>query len=58
MIEANNIIIERRVAIVVVHLRDVIVEWYKSDKANINQYVNKISESFIRRIKVRFTSNI
>ncbi len=57
MIEANNVVNEKRVAVAAVYLRDAAVEWYEADKANINWYTNNNPESFIRRIKARFTSD-
>ena len=57
MIEANNVINGRRVAVAAAHLRDVIIEWYEADKANINWYTDNNARNFIRRIRVQFTSD-
>ncbi len=57
MIEANNVADGRRVAVAAAHLRDVVVEWYETDKANINRYTDNNARSFIRRIRVQFTSD-
>src|SRR6266542_1322549 len=57
MIEANNVADGRRVAVAAAHLRDVVAEWYETDKANITQYTDNNARSFIRRIKAWFTSN-
>ncbi len=51
MIEANNVIVGRRMAVAAAHLRDVVVDWYKADRVNINQYQDGNNISFIRRIK-------
>ncbi len=48
MLEASNVINERRVAVMVAHLRDVMVDQYEADKANINWYIDNNPESFIR----------
>jgi len=47
----------RRVAVAVSHLRDTVVDWFKVDKVNINWYTDNNPESFIRRIKAKFTSD-
>ena len=52
MIEANNVVIERRVAVAAAHLKNVAADWYKADKANIVQYADENTGSFIRQIKV------
>src|SRR6266540_1492460 len=57
MIEANNVADGRRVAVAAAHLRDTAAEWYETDKANITRYIDNNAESFIRRIRVRFTSD-
>src|SRR6266498_5848020 len=57
MIEVNNVADGRRMAVVAAHLRDVAAEWYETDKANITRYIDNNAESFIRRIRARFTSN-
>ena len=57
MLEANNVADRRRVAVAVTHLRDVMADWFEVDKANINWYINNDIRSFIRRIKVQFTSD-
>ncbi len=35
MIEANNVIIGRRVVVIAIYLRDAAANWYKVDKENI-----------------------
>ncbi len=57
MIEANNVADRRRVAVAAAHLRDAAAEWYETDKANINWYMDNNAGSFIRRIRARFTSD-
>ena len=57
MIEANNVADGRKVAVVAAYLRDATAEWYEADKVNINWYTDNNAESFIRRIKARFTSD-
>ena len=57
MIEANNMADRRRIAVAAVYLRDVVAEWYETDKANITRYTDNNARSFIRRIRVRFTSD-
>src|SRR6266498_2156101 len=57
MIEANNVVDGRKVAVAAAHLRDAAAEWYEADKANINRYMDNNAGSFIRRIKARFTSD-
>ncbi len=57
MIEANNVADRRRVAVAAAHLRDAAAKWYETDKVNINQYTDNNARSFIRRIKIRFTSD-
>src|SRR6266540_4024260 len=58
MIEVNNVADGRRVAVAAAYLRDVAAEWYEADKANITQYTDNNAGSFIRRIRVRFTSDV
>jgi len=48
MLEANNVVDGRRVAVVVAHLRDITADWYEADKANINRYIDNNPRSFIR----------
>ncbi len=57
MIEANNVADGRRVAVAATYLRDTAAEWYEADKANINRYTDNNAGSFIRRIKIQFTSD-
>ena len=57
MIEANNVADGRRVAVAAAHLKDAAVEWYETDRPNINRYIDNNPSSFIRRIRVRFTSD-
>ncbi len=54
MIEANNVVDRKRVAVAAVHLKDTAAEWYETDKANITRYPDNNARSFIRRIRVRF----
>ena len=58
MIEANNVADGKRVAVAAAHLRDAAAEWYEADKVNINRYIDNNAESFIRRIRVRFISDV
>ena len=68
MLEANNVTDGRKVVVkrefmlevmvAAIHLKDVVADWFEADKGNINQYVDNNAESFIRWIKVRFTSDI
>src|SRR6266498_4017822 len=58
MIEANNVADERRVAVAAAHLRNAAAEWYEADKANITQYTDNNTRSFIRRIRAWFTSDV
>ncbi len=51
MIKANNVIIRRRVIVAVAYLRNTIADWYEVNKTNINQYADRIGESFIWWIK-------
>src|SRR6266542_3054049 len=48
MIEANNVADGRRVAVAAAYLKDVAVEWYELDKANIIRYTDNNARSFIR----------
>ncbi len=48
MIEANNIFMKKRVVIAAAHLRNIAADWYKIDKANIIQYVDRNVMNFIR----------
>ncbi len=57
ILKANNVADRRRVAVAVSHLRDTVVDWFKVDKVNINWYTDNNPESFIRRIKAKFTSD-
>ncbi len=36
IIKANNITVERRMTVTIAYLRDIAINWYKVDKANIN----------------------
>jgi len=58
IIEANNVADRKRVAVATAHLRDAAAEWYEADKANIIRYTDNNAESFIRRIRARFTSDV
>ena len=58
MIEANNVADGRRVAVAAAYLRDAAAEWYETDKANITRYTDNNAESFIRRIRAQFTSDV
>ncbi len=47
MIKANNMAVGRKIAIIAVYLKNAIANWYKANKININQYANRVEESFI-----------
>jgi len=48
----------RRVVIVAAYLRNTAADWYEADKANITQYADRNVMSFIKQIKVKFTSDV
>ncbi len=58
IIETNNVTLGRRVVIVAAYLRNTAADWYEADKANITQYADRNVMSFIKQIKVKFTSDV
>ena len=57
MIEANNVTNARKMAVTAAYLRDTVADWYETDRVNINQYADRNTGSFIRWIKIWFTSD-
>ncbi len=47
MIEINNVIIGRKIAVTAVYLRNTVANQYEANKNNIIQYADRARKSFI-----------